>query len=60
MNINDKTKVEKNNLKVKIIPREITKNTGGETEALSPSVILRSSNNINILSNKSDPEQSIE
>ena len=59
MNENDEIK-DKTNLKVKIIPREITKNTGTETEALSPSLNPGSSKNINSISNKSDPEQSID
>jgi len=60
MNENDEAKVKTNNLKVKIIPREITKNTGGETEALSPSLNPGSSKNINSVSNKSEAEQSID
>ena len=60
MNKNDENKDENYDLKVKIIPREITKNTGEETEALSPSLNPGSSKNINSVSNKSDPEQSID
>ena len=53
-------KDEKNNLKIKIIPREITKNTGPESEALSPTLNHGSSKNIHSVVNKSEPEQTIE
>ena len=60
MNKNDEIKDENYYFKLKVIPREITKNTGAETESLCPSLNPGNSKNINSVSNKSDPEQSID
>ena len=60
MNENDEIKDKTINSKAKIITREITKNTATETEVLSPSFNPGSSKNLKSVSNKSDPEQSID